>query len=189
MNALRRADAVVLHHADLVSEQNLKYIDLMLREVNKSVPIFLTKMEPCYFFYVGNANLRKPLRDLSNTIVLCVSAIGSANAFAMGIEKIGAFYVDRLEFSDHHIFQGKDFEKIRRRLRELEDRFGSKPVVIVTEKDYDRDPEIFKHLDPFEVLALCSELKIIPYRGCTEDSFKKMLKVVCNKMQTEIKVC
>ncbi|XP_034211607.1 probable tetraacyldisaccharide 4'-kinase, mitochondrial isoform X1 [Prunus dulcis] len=181
LNALRRADVVVLHHADLVSEQNLKDIDLMLQQVNKSLPIFFTKMDPCYFFDVGNVNSRKPLRDLSNSIVLCVSAIGSSNAFVKGVEKIGAFYVDRLEFSDHHIFQAKDTEMIRRRLRELEDTFGHKPVVIVTEKisccqDYDRDPEIFKHLDPYEVLALCSELKIIPHRECTEDGFKKLLK-------------
>ncbi|XP_024160355.1 probable tetraacyldisaccharide 4'-kinase, mitochondrial isoform X1 [Rosa chinensis] len=180
LSALRQADVVVLHHADLVSEQNLEDTDLMLREVNKSVPVFFTKMDPCYFFDVGNATSRKHVGDLSNTIVLCVTAIGSANSFAKGIEKqIGAFYVDRLEFSDHHKFLAKDIEIIKRRLRELEDRFSSKPAVIVTEKDYDRDPYIFKHLDPFEVLALCSELKIIPNRGCTEESFKKLLKEVC----------
>ncbi|ONI13333.1 hypothetical protein PRUPE_4G215900 [Prunus persica] len=168
--------AVILDDGMQVSEQNLKDIDLMLQQVNKSLPIFFTKMDPCYFFDVGNVNSRKPLRDLSNSIVLCVSAIGSSNAFVKGVEKIGAFYVDRLEFSDHHIFQAKDTEMIRRRLRELEDTFGHKPVVIVTEKDYDRDPEIFKHLDPYEVLALCSELKIIPHRECTEYGFKKLLK-------------
>ncbi|KAK9938062.1 hypothetical protein M0R45_014822 [Rubus argutus] len=207
LNALRRADVVVIHQADMVSEQNLKDIGLILREINKYVPVFVTQMNPSYFFDKGNANSRKSLGDLSNTIVLCVSSIGSVNAFAKGMEKIGAFYVDRLEFSDHHKFQAKlklvfclffdlrflsyaiclvlndmnaqDIEMIKRRLIELEDRFSSKPVVIVTEKDYDRDPGIFKHLDPFEVLALCSELKIIPSRGCTEDSFKKLLKEVC----------
>lgn len=65
-----------------VSEQNLKDIDLMLRQINKSVAVFTTQMNPCY------ANSRKPLGDLSNTIVLCVSAIGSANAFAKGMEKV-----------------------------------------------------------------------------------------------------
>ncbi|XP_050371721.1 probable tetraacyldisaccharide 4'-kinase, mitochondrial isoform X2 [Argentina anserina] len=177
LDALRQADVVVLHHADLVSEQNLKDTGLMLREVNKSVPVFFTKMYPCYFFNVGNATFRKPVGDLLNAIVLCVSAIGSAKAFTKAIEKIGAFYVDRIEFSDHHIFLTKDFELIKGRLRELDDRL-SKPVVIVTEKDYDRDPTIFNHLDPFEVLVLCSKLKIIPNRGCTEDSFKKLLKEV-----------
>ncbi|KAB2603996.1 tetraacyldisaccharide 4'-kinase [Pyrus ussuriensis x Pyrus communis] len=176
LNALRRADAAVLHHADLVSGQKLIDIELMLREVNKSVPIFFTKMDPCFFSDVGNVNSRKPLTALSNSIVLCVSAIGSADAFVKGMEKIGAFYVDRLEFSDHHIFQPKDIEMIRKKLRELEDAFCSKPVVIVTEKDYDRDPGIFKHLDHYEILALCSELKIIPCGKCTEDSFKKLLK-------------
>lgn len=71
-----------------VSEQNLKDIDLMLRQINKSVAVFVTQMNPCYLFDVGNANSRKPLGDLSNTIVLCVSVIGSANAFAKGMEKV-----------------------------------------------------------------------------------------------------
>ncbi|CAL2254697.1 unnamed protein product [Prunus armeniaca] len=120
----------------------------------------------------GNCHLipRGPLREPLN-------ALRRADVVVLHhADLIGAFYVDRLEFSDHHIFQAKDIEMIRRRLRELEDTFGHKPVVIATEKDYDRDPEIFKHLDPYEVLALCSELKIIPHRECTEDGFKKLLK-------------
>lgn len=60
----------------------------MLREVNKSVPIFFTKMDPCFFFDVGNVNSRKPLTALSNSIVLCVSAIGSADAFVKGMAKV-----------------------------------------------------------------------------------------------------
>ena len=71
-----------------VSEQILKDTDIMLKDVNKSVPVFFTKMDPCYFFDVGNATSRKPIGVLTNTIVLCVSAIGSANSFAKGIERV-----------------------------------------------------------------------------------------------------
>lgn len=106
----------------------------------------------------------------------------------------------------------QDIEIIRAKLRELEEKFGSKPVVVITEKvsshtshihfvvcsvcsielhiflslwnqiiisswqDYDRDPEILKQLYPFRVFVLCSVLKILPYSGSTEDSFKKFLK-------------
>ncbi|KAL5583616.1 hypothetical protein UlMin_016058 [Ulmus minor] len=176
LNALRRADVVVLHHADLISEKNLQDIELMIREIKESVTIFFTRMAPSHFFNVGNINSRKPLEAVSNSILLCVSAVGSANAFVLATKKLGAFFVDQLEFSDHHIFQPKDMERIRRRLEELQNKFGSKPIVIVTEKDYDRDPEILNHLNPFEVLTLCSKLQIIPHKGCTEDSFKKLLK-------------
>ncbi|XP_015899675.2 probable tetraacyldisaccharide 4'-kinase, mitochondrial isoform X2 [Ziziphus jujuba] len=149
LNALERADVVVLHHADLIPEQSLKDVELTVREIKEYLPIFFTRMAPSHFFDVGNINSKKPLTALTNTIVLCVSAIGSANAFVQGMKKLGAFYVDQLEFSDHHIFQPKD---------------------------YDREPAILKLLDPFQVMALCSELQFIPNKGCTGDSFKKLIK-------------
>uniref|UniRef100_A0A2N9HJV3 tetraacyldisaccharide 4'-kinase n=1 Tax=Fagus sylvatica TaxID=28930 RepID=A0A2N9HJV3_FAGSY len=176
LTALRRADVAVVHHADLVSEQNLKDIEHVIREVKESLPIFFTRMTPSYFFEVANINSKLPLGALCNTIILCLSAIGSANAFVAAMEKIGASYVDRLDFSDHHVFRARDVEMIRRRLEELEEKFGSKPIVVVTEKDYDRDSEILKHLHPFKVLALCSELQTISHRGCSENGFKKLLK-------------
>lgn len=43
-------------------------------------------------------------------------------------------------------------------------------------QDYDRDPEILMHLEAYKALVLCSKLQIIPCRGCTEDSFKLLLK-------------
>ncbi|KAF4347861.1 hypothetical protein G4B88_024292, partial [Cannabis sativa] len=155
--ALKRADVVVIHHADLLSEKKLKDIELMVRDVKESLPIFFTTMAPSHFSDVRNFNSNKPLEALCNTIVLCVSAIGSANAFVQGIKKLGAVYVDQLEFSDHHMFQLTD---------------------------YDRDPDILKHLNPFEVLVLCSQLKIISRKGITEDGFRKLLK----EMLTDIPV-
>lgn len=90
--------------------------------------------------------------------------------------QMGALYVDRIDFSDHHIFHARDIEMIRAKLGELEGNFGSKPIVVITEKDYDRDPEILRQLYPFKVFVLCSALKVLPCRGSTEDSFKKFLK-------------
>lgn len=43
-------------------------------------------------------------------------------------------------------------------------------------QDYYREPEILKHLDPFEVLVLCSELQIIPRKGHTEVSYQDLLR-------------
>ncbi|KAH1197396.1 putative tetraacyldisaccharide 4'-kinase, mitochondrial [Glycine max] len=156
LTALRRADEVVIHHADLVSEHTLKDIESMVLGINKSVPIFLTKMDPTYLFEVGTINAKIPLTALHEATVLCVSAIGSAKPFVKLIQK--------------------DIEMIRAKLGELEGKFGSKPIVVITEKDYDRDPEILKQLHPFKVFVLCSALKVLPYRGSREDSFKKFLK-------------
>ncbi|KAG4377357.1 hypothetical protein GLYMA_18G095150v4 [Glycine max] len=147
---------VVLDDAMQVSEHTLKDIESMVLGINKSVPIFLTKMDPTYLFEVGTINAKIPLTALHEATVLCVSAIGSAKPFVKLIQK--------------------DIEMIRAKLGELEGKFGSKPIVVITEKDYDRDPEILKQLHPFKVFVLCSALKVLPYRGSREDSFKKFLK-------------
>ncbi|GLT76011.1 hypothetical protein SLA2020_476970 [Shorea laevis] len=144
--ALGRADVAVIHHADLVLEQNLKDTELMMQGA------------------------------VCNSTVLCVSAIGSPHAFVQQMEKMGALYVDQLDFSDHHSFEVEDIWMMRMQLRQLEDKFCCKPIVVVTEKDYDRDPEILKHLNPFEVLALCSELQFISNKIYNEDYFKNLLR-------------
>ncbi|PSS06128.1 Tetraacyldisaccharide 4'-kinase precursor [Actinidia chinensis var. chinensis] len=174
--ALLRAGVVVVHHADLASDHKLNVIESTLRKLKESLPIFFTRMAPSYFFKVEDTSYKLPLRTVYNMVVLCVSAIGFANAFVQGIEKIGPLHVDRLDFSDHHLFQVEDMEMISTRLQKLKAKFGSKPIVIFTEKDYYREPGILKHLDTFEVLILCSELQIVPRWGHTEDSYTNLLR-------------
>ncbi|CAK8565604.1 unnamed protein product [Lathyrus sativus] len=175
LTSLRRADVVVIHHADLVSDRVLEDIKSMVQGIKKSVPIFFTKMDPTYLFEVGNINAKILLTALHEATILCVSAIGSPESFVKRVQEIGALYVDRIDFSDHHIFHARDIGMIRAKLGELERKFGFKPIVVITEKDYDRDPEILKQLYPFKTFVLCSTLKILPYRGNNEDSFKKFL--------------
>ncbi|KAK4849809.1 hypothetical protein QYF36_000992 [Acer negundo] len=119
LTALKKADASVIHNADLESDQNinLKNIELGKQEIKNSLPIFFTRMAPPYLFEVGNVNSKIQLTALSNAVVLCVSAIGSANAFVQGLGKLGAYYVDRLDYSDHHVFQVE--RMLRGRLQEF----------------------------------------------------------------------
>ncbi|KAI5409310.1 hypothetical protein KIW84_054931 [Lathyrus oleraceus] len=140
-------------------------------------------MDPTYLFEVGNINAKILLTALHEATILCVSAIGSPEPFVKRVQEMGALYVDRIDFSDHHKFHARDIGTIRARLGELERKFGFKPIVVITEKDYDRDPEILKQLYPFKTYVLCSTLKILPYRGNNEDSFKKFLK---DKLKLEL---
>ncbi|EOY12309.1 Tetraacyldisaccharide 4'-kinase family protein, putative isoform 2 [Theobroma cacao] len=85
--ALKRADVAVVHHADLVLEQKLKDIELVIQEI-KSLPVFYTRMAPSCFFEVSNINTKMHLGAVHNAVVLCVSAIGSSDAFVQGMEKV-----------------------------------------------------------------------------------------------------
>uniref|UniRef100_A0A0A0K5E1 tetraacyldisaccharide 4'-kinase n=1 Tax=Cucumis sativus TaxID=3659 RepID=A0A0A0K5E1_CUCSA len=175
--ALKRADVAIIHHANLVSAQNIEDIVIRLQKIKDTLTVVFTEMCPAYFFEVTTINSKLSLETLSKNVVVCVSAIGSADAFVQTMQKIGAYHVDRLDFSDHHVFQDRDIALIKVKLEELEKKFASKPVVVVTEKDYDRDPMIFKCLHPYRVFALCSHLQITGSNGCSEDSFKKMLEM------------
>ncbi|XWS51846.1 hypothetical protein CRYUN_Cryun11dG0017500 [Craigia yunnanensis] len=105
--AIKRADVAIVHHADLVLEQKLKDIELVIQEIKESLPIFYSRMAPSYFFEVRNISTKMHLGAVHDAVVLCVSAIGSADAFVQGMEKIGPIYVDRFDFSDHHSFHIK----------------------------------------------------------------------------------
>lgn len=74
-----------------ISEQSLEYIESVIRGIKESIPIFLTRMAPSYFFDVRNPVSKEPLEALCNSVVLCVSAIGSAKAFVLGMKKVNGF--------------------------------------------------------------------------------------------------
>ncbi|CAH2053213.1 unnamed protein product [Thlaspi arvense] len=174
--ALERADIAVVHHVNLISEQSLRDIENIVHGFKESIPIFYSKMVPKYLFGVENDRSYVALEALRDATVLCVSAIGSADAFVKNIEMIGARCVDRLDFSDHYLFQAEDVETMRRRAKRLEEKYNAKPIIVVTEKDYNRDSEILKCLEySYTVLVLCSELQITPCRGTDVDGFKSTI--------------
>ncbi|KAJ4977007.1 hypothetical protein NE237_002113 [Protea cynaroides] len=176
LTAIGRADVAVVHHADMVSDKDLKDLVLMMQEVKENLPIYFTRLAPSHFFEVKNCYSKLPLKVVSDLVVLCVSGIGFANAFVQVIAKMGPLHVDQLDFNDHHFFQAKDIVLVRERLRELQNEFGTQPIIVVTEKDYDREPKILKELAPFEVFVLCSQLHFMSSVVHTEKDFEKLLK-------------
>ncbi|KVI02306.1 Tetraacyldisaccharide 4'-kinase [Cynara cardunculus var. scolymus] len=175
LTSFSRADAAVIHHADMVHDHSLSVIKSIILETNRFLPIYLSAATPSHFFKASNISCRLPLDVVFEKTVLCVSAIGSPSSFVQRIEKMGALYVDSLDYSDHHQFQMKDIEMIKARLQNLKNKFGSKPTIVVTEKDYDRDNKILIWLDPFDVFVLCCKLQILRHNGYSEDTFKMLL--------------
>ncbi|THU69885.1 hypothetical protein C4D60_Mb08t19140 [Musa balbisiana] len=176
LGALSRADIIVIHHADLVSDGQLKVIKSKMHTVDACHVVFFTRLAPSHFFEVNNQHSTLPLSVVLNRVVLCVSAIGFPNAFVRAVGKIGPLLVDRLDFGDHHSIQLNDIEMIKERLGKLKDRFNTEVVAVVTEKDYDRDALILREIHNFDVLVLCSSFQIMPSYGQGEDTFRRKLK-------------
>lgn len=74
-----------------ITKQTLRDIEHMIHEFTKSIPIFYSKMVPKYLFDVKNARSHVALKALRDANVLCVSAIGSVDAFIKTIEIVSYF--------------------------------------------------------------------------------------------------
>ncbi|CAM8963331.1 unnamed protein product [Rhodiola kirilowii] len=180
LTSLKRADIVVIHHADLVTEQDMEKLESLMYKIKDDLPIFSTAMVPSHYFEVGNSSCNLPLKVVINATVLCVSGIGSATSFVRAVEKMGPRLTERLDFSDHHVFQKQDINFIKSKLGDMTRKSVSCPVVVITEKDYDRDPEVLNMLDPYRVLVLCSHLQILPRKGSNMESFATLMeKLLC----------
>ncbi|XP_020592004.1 probable tetraacyldisaccharide 4'-kinase, mitochondrial [Phalaenopsis equestris] len=174
-DALGRAHIGVIHHADLVSSTGLKNIVSTMQKINPSLSIFFSRLSPMFLFDVKDPLSKLPLTMVINKVILCVSAIGFPDAFIRRVMEIGPLHVDRLDFSDHHSIKPNDVNKIIKILTLLHSRFGTNATVLVTEKDYDRDPEILREIDDFQIMVLCSSLQIMPFEDRTEEDFRMVL--------------
>ncbi|KAL6647255.1 hypothetical protein ACP70R_014692 [Stipagrostis hirtigluma subsp. patula] len=177
LRALCRADIVVIHHADLAPEVQLTEIKSTVEDNGAKCPVFYSKLAPSHIFEVDQPLQRLPLSILNDKIVLCVSAIGCPDAFLRTVGEIGPIKFERLDFSDHHFFDAHDLELIQQRVRDLVDQYNKEAIVLVTEKDYDRDPEVLRTLDA-KVWVLSSSLQIMPHKEQGEDELMREVKEI-----------
>ncbi|CAN6348311.1 unnamed protein product [Urochloa humidicola] len=177
LSALGRADIVVIHNADLASKLQLKAIRSTIEDNAAACSVFYSRLAPSHIFEVKQPLRRLPLNLLNDKIVLCVSAIGCPNAFIHTVREMGPLKIDRLDFSDHHFFNAQDLKIIQETVTNLMDQHGKDTIVLVTEKDYDRDPEALRTLDA-KVLVLSSSLQIMNHKEQGEDEFMRKLKEI-----------
>lgn len=180
LSALARADIVVIHHADLASEVQLENIECTVQDSGAACPVFFSKLAPSHIFEVNQPSQRLPLKVLDGMIVLCVSAIGCPDAFINTVSEIGPIKIDRLDFSDHHFFHDHDLELIQDKVRKLGDQHDKETVVLVTEKDYDRDPDVLRMVDA-KVWVLSSCLQIMSLKEQGEDELMRKVEEIITR--------
>lgn len=155
-------------------KRNWKQLHVQSRIVAQHVQCFLVNW-PHHIFLRFINHYRDSLNVLDGMIMLCVSAIGCPDAFIHTVREIGPLDIDRLDFSDHHFFNDHDLELIQERVRQHVDKHNKETVVLVTEKDYDRDPDVLRMLG-VKVWVLSSSLQIMPLKEQGEDELMRKLK-------------
>ena len=109
---LRRADALVLTRAELVTEQEREGLIDELQRIAPGKPVILAAHRP--------ARLRAPdgealaLEDLRGREVDLISAIGNPQAFERTVTALGARVAGHRSFPDHHRYVQEDFAAVDR---------------------------------------------------------------------------
>lgn len=74
-----------------ITEQSLGDIEKTIHGFKNSIPVFYSKMVPKHLFHFKNDRSHVALEALHDATVLCVSAIGSADAFVKSIGMVSCF--------------------------------------------------------------------------------------------------
>jgi len=129
---LRRAHAVWLTHADLVSDARRSAIQSEVRRLHPEAALLLTRHRPLALrAWPGGEEIG--VDALRGRRVCALSSIGNPVSFegllaAMGAEVIGA------RFPDHHRFRAEDVKEVVTAMR------GGAEILVTTEKDQIRLP-------------------------------------------------
>ncbi|XP_024403908.1 probable tetraacyldisaccharide 4'-kinase, mitochondrial isoform X2 [Physcomitrium patens] len=191
LEAIERAHVVVLHHANLVLDDQLKSIretiDPFLR---KGSIVLSSHMRPlCIYRYTKSSYLPSelPLLEVKGAVTLCVSAVGCPESLDLILLQVGASHVERLDFVDHHKFKNEDLKGIAEVFKQLQLRFPHQRVMLVTtEKDYMRDPAVMIELGNLGegIFVLHSALEIVGCHG-NDQSFRELLGSVYRQQNSK----
>ncbi|KAL4425261.1 hypothetical protein ABPG75_009277 [Micractinium tetrahymenae] len=156
--ALRRADALVLHNVDLLAPERR---DGVLRQMAAIAPrhtiFFQTQMSPVGLRSLIPATTSLdmsvrtglgdvlPLSRLEGAAVICLVGIGKPENVERHLQRLGAAHVEGCgEYEDHHMFGLEELIVAIGRAEELQRSGKYKHVcLLMTEKDYARQTDLF----------------------------------------------
>lgn len=156
--ALRRADALVLHNVDLLAPERREGV---LRQMAAVAPrhtiFFQTQMTPSGLrslippttsldmsVQTGLGDVL-PLSRLDKAAVICLVGIGKPENVEQHLQRLGAVHVEGCgAYEDHHMFSLEEVTAAVRRAEDLQRSGQFKHVcLIMTEKDYARQTDLF----------------------------------------------
>ena len=129
LNAIKRADIVVITKSDLVPRQRLVEIVSCVKNMSEDIMICRARHKPEFFLTDSGQN--KPLEYIKNKRVASVSALADNYSFAKTIENLGAEIVSSLFYIDHHRYAAGDVKRIIKSLKEFQVN-----ILVTTEKDW-----------------------------------------------------
>ncbi|GAB4818227.1 hypothetical protein N2152v2_005273 [Parachlorella kessleri] len=160
--ALRRADAVVLHHADLAGPERMEALQRQLASLAPRHTLFMqTAMAPLSLrSLICHPDIMRtsldqsvsagmgehvPLSMLQGAAVVCLVGIGHPKTVENHLRRLGASHIEGCGANeDHHMFSLEEVQDAIQRVKELQ--AGGKyrhACIVMTEKDYARQFDLY----------------------------------------------
>jgi len=178
ISSVRRADLVVITHADSFSSQGVlkdkgeisrENLSKVLSQRRAGVPILESIHYPLYFEDWGSGE-KYQLEELKGKRAVSLSSLADPLYFESSLERLGLSVIRKIRFPDHYPYRLEDMEWILNTAGKDKVDF-----IISTEKDAVRFPQKFSPFIP--ILLLVIDFRII--KG--EDIFDNLLDRVLEK--------
>lgn len=128
LDALKRADVIVLTHVDQCSQDTIDRVIDRLRKIAGHIPVVKTVHKPvCLETQQG---LRLDVQGLAGKKVFAFCAIGNPVSLKKSIENLGAKVLGFRTFPDHHAYSLNDLKKLNEESQRL-----MPDAIITTQKD------------------------------------------------------
>ncbi len=129
LKELRRADMIILTHADQCTPDKIRFIVDRLHEFAGYIPVIETIHKPTYLESVKDAKLLD-INYLKGKRVFAFCAIGNPLSFRKSIEGLGAELLGLRIFPDHHHYTSSELIALNKEMG------GIQPdAIIITQKD------------------------------------------------------
>eukprot|EP00871_Galdieria_phlegrea_P002174 jgi/Galph1/2958/GphlegSOOS_G1628.1 len=162
LECISRASVVALHHSNQVSKDKLQKLMDWLYFRYPQIPLVTSYLEPQSLLEVSNDKKglrRHSLQKLSNRCTVVCCGIAYPQGFLRAVIDYCQPKVAILEsFVDHHWFVPQDLVRIVHRWKPKDDELS----IVITEKDYYRNPSLFHDfsMEGVRLYALEASLQI-----------------------------
>jgi len=167
LSALRRAQLVIVTHADRITAPELAALRDEIHAVHPGVAILESAHKADHVLDV-RTEVKHPLTHLNGRPVAALSGLGDPLSFESQLEQLGASLAQTWRYPDHHAYTEAE-------LRSLEALRGGLPLV-TTFKDFVRLPQNWRELLTGEVLVLGIKLEILKGRNQWIDTLDALAK-------------
>jgi tetraacyldisaccharide 4'-kinase len=190
-DAIARTDIVVIHHANLVEQNQYKKLRKELETManpEKRMVIAGSRLivDDLVSLHGASSNTttckkKEPVKEISQgKIALVFCGVGNAASVEAVVKNIQGWYQVQMEvFPDHYSFVQSELEALQHQAQELQNSTGKEVMILTTEKDYHRSHQLMKKVFSSKNKAKQTvEMRILKCR----------LEIIDNKQQVHTKV-